>query len=368
MNDPSPSVDRALTGGSVAAVLERFLDEHVDLATNTRRCYRSLADVVICRPDVGIGDIPAADLTSGRLVEWRRDMSLAGITSSTARAAWRVLSSALSWEVEAGRLDRNAALGVRDRRTKNSTARRQRDAVRLPTWQDLHELCLAVPSLPDRLMLLTLAWTGARLSEICAIERPALLPTMDLHLTHVWVKPKHRPWVREPLKSGFDRTAPVPAGLWRHLQRHADQSSERTDGGLATVFRPSIPYRRGLGIWTPVLWRDQVMVPANDGRDPVIRTKDLRAYAASALVDVGATTYEAQRLLGHSTPATTRRHYIRAQAAAAHDPARMAIRLDTSLSSRDRLDSLWDAWTDRFGDPLAPATDSSCRHLKAART
>lgn len=62
------------------------------------------------------------------------------------------------------------------------------------------------------------------------------------------------------------------------------------------------------------------------------RTKDLRAYAASALVDVGATHEEAQRLLGHSTSDTTSKYYLRAQDLKAHDPARTALRFDPSLT------------------------------------
>lgn len=52
--------------------------------------------------------------------------------------------------------------------------------------------------------------------------------------------------------------------------------------------------------------------PKLDPRRNALIIKDLRAFAASVLVDAGATTLEASKLLRHTDPRTTLAHYDRA--------------------------------------------------------
>ena len=349
----APDMEVKVPARTVSDVMEDFLREHVDLAVNTVKGYRSLIRHVICHETLGIGHVEVASLTGSSVTVWRRGLVAQGVTASNADAAFRALRSALSWDVESGRLERNPALGLTTRRTKARTASRSADAVRLPTWAEVHQIATAIPDRTQRIMLLLLAFCGMRISELCAVEPGALLhATREIQLQHVWVKPTGEPWRREPLKGGLSRRVPVPLGLWEHLAEHAQAWTPPPASNVPTLFRPPNANRNGVGFWTATLWRDLTMLPAiaKSGRD--YRTKDLRAYAASALVDIGATQAEAQLLLGHASADTTQKHYIRAHLASAHDPARMELRIDPSLTTHQRLDALWDAFVERFDDPL----------------
>jgi integrase len=333
--------------------MDDFLTEHVELATNTVSGYRSITKAVICHPVLGIADMDVESLTGFSLNAWRRGLAAQGVTRANQRLAFAVLRSALSWDVEVGRLDRNPALGLTTRRTKSASADRAVDTVRLPTWEHVHLSATSIPDPAARLMYLVLAFSGPRASELFAL-RPVdvLTATCEVNLTRVWVKPKGRPWKAEPLKSGVPRRAPVPRGLFDHLVARRDSWLPPGGARFDVLFRPPNANRHGPGIWTNELWRTLVVLPANSSTGLNHRTKDLRAFAASLFVDVGATQAEAQRLLGHSSPDTTERHYIRAQNAKAHDPARAAIRFGPTLTPQERLDAVWVAFIDRFGDPL----------------
>ena len=358
-SEPEPELSATFSGDdrpeTVQEMLDLFLVENVDLATNTRSRYRSIIRRVICNPEHGIGDRPLGTLTSGELIRWKRNLPQLGYSRHNIKAAWAVLRSALSWEVESDRLENNPAVGMTTRRTKKSRAEKTADPVLLPSWDHLSQMAYAIPGRQERLMFCLYAYTGARASELMAVEVDDLLPaTHEIQLRHTWVKEEKGLWIREPLKSGERRKLLVPAGLWVHLECYADEWSPPVGRSrVPTLFTPTIRYRRGPGIWTPANWRTGVMLPMREVTGLPYRTKDLRAYAASALVDVGATHEEAQRLLGHSTADTTSKYYLRAQDLKAHDPARTALRFDSTLTLPERLDALWDAWVDRFGDPLA---------------
>jgi hypothetical protein len=85
-------------------------------------------------------------------------------------------------------------------------------------------------------------------------------------------------------------------------------------------------------------------LPELDPRHRAIHIKDLRAYAASVVVDSGGTVYEAASLLRHTDVLTTNRFYARAQDEHSHDPERSRIRIDQNLALPQRIDALWKAW------------------------
>jgi integrase len=89
-------------------------------------------------------------------------------------------------------------------------------------------------------------------------------------------------------------------------------------------------------------------LPELDPRHRAIHIKDLRAYAASVVVDSGGTQYEAATLLRHSDVQTTNKYYARAQDERSQDPARAQLRLDLSLTLDERIDALWNAWTHTY--------------------
>jgi integrase len=344
-------------GRMVSQTMEDFLAEHVDLATNTVAGYRSVSRSVICHPVVGLAGVDVTTLSGASLNAWRRGLAAHGVSKANRRLAFAVLRSALSWDVEVGRLDRNPALGLTTRRTKASAAERAGDTVRLPTWDDLHRSVVSIPDHAQRLMYLLFAFSGPRAAELFALEPSSVLSaTAEIDLLHVWVKPKGLPWRTEPLKGGVPRRAPVPHGLFQNLLDYRDIWEPPEGDRIHVLFRPPTANRHGPGLWTNELWRTTVILPSNQASQTNYRTKDLRAFAASMLVDIGATQVEAQQLLGHSSPETTQRHYIRAQKAQAHDPVRSALRFDSALTPRRRMDAAWDAFVERFGDPLGSPT------------
>lgn len=353
--DPRVGPRRRSTTRTVSHMMDDLMCEHTTLATHTRRCYTSLIDSAICHPEHGLGDEPVASLDKAAIRRWQDRLRAEGKGETSMDRAFAVLRAGLSHEEAAGRIGRNPALGARKPSTKAARAARTRDDVRLPTWEQVHEMAAAIPNWNQRLMFLLLAFGGMRISELCAIEPGSLLhATREIDLTHVWTKLRNGPWIEEILKNGEPRTVFVPHGLWTHLAAHADAWTPPIPRRAPVLFPRPNATRGGPGFWEPMCWRARVILPMNTATGLDFRTKDLRAYAVSALVDVGATEAEAKQLLGHEDAKTTHQHYIRALDARAHDPARSALRMNPLLSLPERLDALWDAFVDRFDDPLAP--------------
>ena len=89
-------------------------------------------------------------------------------------------------------------------------------------------------------------------------------------------------------------------------------------------------------------------LPALDPRRYPMKVKDLRAFAASVLLDSGSSLTEAALLLRHSDKKTTERHYARAMQERSHDRARREVQIDKGASLPERLDALWEAWVQAF--------------------
>ncbi|MDI1289702.1 MAG: hypothetical protein PSX37_07125, partial [bacterium] len=105
-----------------------------------------------------------------------------------------------------------------------------------------------------------------------------------------------------------------------------------------------------------------------DPRHRALKVKDLRAYAASVIVDAGGTPYEAAALLRHANVQTTNRFYTRAQDERSQDSARSKLRIDHDLSLAERIDALWSAWSGAYPkltqgilvQDAATVTDTDC--------
>lgn len=80
-----------------------------------------------------------------------------------------------------------------------------------------------------------------------------------------------------------------------------------------------------------------MLPPELDPRRNPLLNKDLRALAASVLVDAGATTLEASKLLRHKEYRTTLEHCARAQEEFAFDEDRVGLLEATELKLGERL-------------------------------
>ena len=78
-----------------------------------------------------------------------------------------------------------------------------------------------------------------------------------------------------------------------------------------------------------------------------MKVKDLRAFAASVLLDSGSSLTEAALLLRHADKKTTEALRTAMQERA-HDRARRDVQIDRGASLPERLDALWEAWVGAF--------------------
>lgn len=150
---------------------------------------------------------------------------------------------------------------------------------------------------------------------------------------------------QEPPKAGVTATVPVTRPLWRRLVGLADQRLREEPmpmpAGRLLFRRPiiSAAYTNSIGVLVNTNWRRDVWLtareaaglvwdgslPALDPRQHPMKVKDLRAFAASVLLDSGSSLTEAALLLRHSDKKTTERHYARAMQERSHDRARRDV-------------------------------------------
>lgn len=148
-------------------------------------------------------------------------------------------------------------------------------------------------------------------------------------------------WRQEPPKAGVTATVPVPRPLWRRLVGLADQKVREDPmplpAGRLLFRRPiiSAAHTNSIGVLDNTNWRRDVWLPAReaaglvgdeslpalDPRGYLMKEEDLRAFAASVLLDSGSSL---------------------------HDRARRDVQVDKGASIGERLDALWTAWAGAF--------------------
>ena len=355
------------------------------IAIRTVRDYRGVLENQVSRARADIGHVPVHKLTGRDIRKWMDDLAADGVNQGTIANARRVLGAALAWEVREGRLGVNPATHVRVETSKARRAAMQSvDPVLLPSWAEFATIVSSPEDERDRLLLALLGWCGLRWSEAVSLHEQAIWPdrpqiTIDRVLVRRTKKEvnadssalyllENNYWRQEPPKAGVTATVPVPSQLWRRLvaladQRLVDQPMHMPAGRL--LFRRSIftpGNTQSIGLLDNTNFRRDVWVPAReaaglvgdeslpvlDPRRYPMKVKDLRAFAASVLLDSGSSLTEAALLLRHSDKRTTERHYARAMQERAHDRSRRAVKVDQSASLPERLDVLWDAWVAAF--------------------
>ena len=384
----TPRKTEAPTGGPVRRVRNiiedyveaRRTDAYDPIAINTVRDYNDVLKNVVNREYADLGGVPANQLDSLAIDTWFRRLRDEGVSHRRAAKALAIVRAALAWEVRAGRLATNPAREVRRVSTKKGRGSRiTADPVLLPSWEELAVLASHPGRWEDRLLILLIAWGGLRWSEAISLAAGDVWPSrprLSVRRIFAWDRTTGQ-WVIEDVKGGNADVIPLPTPLWEAL---LDLATSRTiDRGLGgdLLFRP---VRRRYATSAPVVidnnnWRKRVWSPAREAADlngdPALsaldprrrplRVKDLRAYAASVVVDSGGTQYEAAALLRHSTVQTTNRYYARAQDERSQDPARASLRVDLTMTLPERIDALWTAWVtaypDQTADLLDPARD-----------
>jgi integrase len=333
------------------------------IALNTVRDYREVLQHVITHPCANLGKVPINKIDGPTLDLWLRQMRDVGVAHRRATKAFAIVRATLAWEVRKGRLAVNPAREVRRTSTKKGRSQRQTaDPVLLPSWGELAELASNPPLLDDRLLILTIAWGGLRWSEAVSLAVSDVWPSrprLSVRRIFAW-DAASATWEVEEVKGGLAETIPLPTPLWEALLELAStrEVEDRLGGDL--LFKPT---RFGRGMKPTMTidhsdWSKRVWYPARkaaglvgdpalpelDPRRRALHIKDLRAYAASVVVDSGGTQYEAAALLRHADVRTTNKYYARAQDERSQDPARAKLRLDLQLTLPERIDALWLAW------------------------
>jgi integrase len=297
-----------------------------------------------------------------------------------------VLGAALAWEVREGRLGVNPATHVRIESSKARRAAMQTvDPVLLPSWSEFATLVETPEDEHDRLLIALLGWCGLRWSEGVSLHEQAVWRDRpQITIDRVLVRRTQNEvdadtgiglhmlensyWQQEPPKAGVSATVPLPRPLWRRLvvladQRLRDEPMPMPAGRL--LFRRPINSpgnTHSIGVLDNTNFRRDVWLPAReaaglvgddslpalDPRRYPMKVKDLRAFAASVLLDSGSSLTEAALLLRHADKKTTERHYARAMQERAHDRARRDVQIDRGASLPERLDALWEAWVQAF--------------------
>ena len=360
------------------------------IAIRTVRDYRGVLENHVCRPNADIGRVPVHLLTGRDIRAWMDHLAADGVRAGTIANARRVLGAGLAWEVREGRLGMNPATHVRVETSKARRAAMQTvDPVLLPSWAEFETLVETPEREHDRLLLALLGWCGLRWSEAVSLHEQAVWrdrPQITIERVLVRRTQKevdadtglvlsdldNRYWRQEPPKAGMTATVPLPRPLWRRLVALADQRLREPPlpmpAGRLLFRRPTFSsgHTHSIGVLDNTNFRRDVWIPAReaagltgdeslpalDPRRYPMKVKDLRAFAASVLLDSGSSLTEAALLLRHSDKRTTERHYARAMQERAHDRARRDVRVDQGASLPERLDALWEAWVTAFPSVL----------------
>jgi integrase len=342
---------------------DRAADGLDPISTNTIRDYEELLKNVISHPKTNLAAAAVRLIDAPALDTWIRQMRDAGFSQYRVKKAFALVRAALAWEVRKGRLMANPAREVRRVTTKTGRSRRAvADPVLLPSWRELALLASHPSRAEDRILMLTMAWAGLRWSEAVGLAITDVWsdrPRLSVRRVFTW-SAKKQEWVIEEVKGGNADVVPLPTPLWMALRALAGSRVVTDNLGGDLLFRPT---RFGHGMkptitvdhtnWTKRVWYParraaglggNVNLPELDPRRRAVKIKDLRAYAASVVVDSGGTMYEAAALLRHADVQTTNRYYARAQSEKSQDPLRAAFRANLTLTLEERIDALWTAW------------------------
>lgn len=285
-------LDPSLARVTVADWLQTWLAARGDLRATTRSRVESIIDKHIA-PELGI--TPIGNLTRLRVQEWASALPGA---PATVRKIVNVLSGALRFAVEDGRLPSNPAQRLK---LPKPTKTRKRYLS--------HDQVAALAQAIDRqkggreygygLIVLVLAYCGLRWGELSGLrigdlDLDAKNPRLAIEQTVVADKGYQR---IEPPKNYEHRSIPVPAFLAGLLR--AQIASRPAD---APVF-----YGIRTGTWLRnhvyrVGWFDDAAAAVGlKGLTP----HELRHTAASLAVSAGANVKAVQRMLGHASAAVT---------------------------------------------------------------
>lgn len=280
-----------------------------------------------------------------------------------------LLSAAFGWEMETGLVDANPVNGVHNYYSKaaeNRESGNTRKHIPFPKWAEIAVLVATPARHEDRVLISLLAFCGLRWSEAIALRVDDVnARNAEVLVKRVFVRGRApaspdgsesesedervlREWVVEPVKSGQAKLVGLPKTLHEELLLLGQQRTSKSDllfqGINYREEQPEFPIVNG-SRWWKLVWQPARTAAGIDD----LQVKDLRAYAASVIVDAGGTLSEAKELLRHASSVTTETHYTRARDIRADDTDRMSIRFaPEEMGLRTRMNRLFELWLDKY--------------------
>jgi integrase len=267
---------------------EQWMAGRVHLKPKTVASYDSLlASRVLPR----WRDVPLSRIDYEGVGAWVAEMRADGLSASRTRQSYHLLTSMLDDAVKGGRLARNPAAGI--------------DLPRLPRVdkQYLNHAeveALAEASGADRLIVLTLAYTGLRWGELAALRaRRVDLLRGRLEITEAVTEINGRLEWGTP-KSHQTRSVPISRFLREDLAQHL---AGRGPDDLAFPSARGTPLR--VGNYRRRSFNTAASSVGLDGLTP----HELRHTAASLAIASGASVKGVQSMLGHASATLTLDRY-----------------------------------------------------------
>ena len=297
-------VDPAAGKVRFAEQAERWYATTADLRSSTRRDYRLLLDWQVLP---FFGDLPLNAIDTLTVREWLAGLAVGTVPGpdgserepigpKRARKAHSVLRMVLASAVEAGRLARNPAEGVR-------LPKVQAREVRCFTAVEVERLAEAITP-PYGVLVRFAAYTGLRPEELTALKvRHLDLLRGVCHVVDAAPEVAGRlEW--GPLKDYERRTVKLPRFLVDELSEYLAARGGPGPDELVFTGPEGGPLR--FSKWGP---RHYKRALARAGLDVTARPYDLRHTAASLAIHEGASVLAVQRLLGHSSATITLNTY-----------------------------------------------------------
>ena len=378
---------------TVADAVQAYIDyrsnaKRAQWAARTQEDYRAALRNAIKHPKANIGRISVSRLTPPEVFAWLEDLEEYEVPYSRIQYARWLLSGTIQWLITKGEfVGQNPVGEVKEFWSKSSKRKGKTRLVVIPTWAELAKLIESPDFSQDAALIALMAWSGLRWSEAVALRTTDVWrdrPVLSVSRVFVWVKDrsaegeeenssgKKGEWKEEPVKGGVAGRVDLPESLWRQLLVLAEMQEAKGPCKApfgALLFRgarwtPGGDYEGLIDNrnWTRDVWRDARKAAGlvgdptrseTEARRNAMQVKDLRAFAASVLVDAGATPLEASVLLRHQDSRTTERHYARAMSVEAHDPDRVSLRTKTDLTLPQRIEALWQLWAKKFPEAAA---------------
>jgi len=268
---------RWIQGESLAEYGTRWITERAGLRPRTRELYARQFRTVI-EPD--LGTTPVRSLTGARVRQWYADLDSAYPRRNS--QAYALLRSILGTAVGDGVLADNPCQVKGAGRTA-----RKRDPVILTVDQ----LATVADKMPTELRMLVLlsAWCGLRWGEVSELRRKDISEGCE---SLTVARSRDRMARIELPKSGLTRRVVIPPHIRASLADHLTTVGNGADVLLFT----STPGKHV----QPESFR-RLFNAVLEGVRQGVRVHDLRHFAGTMTAQVGGTTAETMRRLGHST-------------------------------------------------------------------